>query len=40
MTDVTEQKKAERALVEATRRTVVANKLITEKNLMLEALNN
>ena len=39
MTDVTEQKKAERDLLEATRRTEEANKLITEKNRMLEALN-
>lgn len=38
MTDVTEQKQAERDLVEATRRTEEANKLITEKNRILEAL--
>jgi class 3 adenylate cyclase/PAS domain-containing protein len=38
MTDVTEQKAAERDLLEATRRTEEANKLITEKNRMLEAL--
>jgi class 3 adenylate cyclase/PAS domain-containing protein len=40
MTDVTEQKAAERDLLEATRRTEEANKLITEKNRMLEALNS
>ena len=39
MTDVTEQKQAERDLVEATRRTEEANKVITEKNRVLEALN-
>ena len=39
MTDITEQRKAERDLVEATRRTEEANKLITEKNRVLEALN-
>ena len=38
MTDVTEQKLAERDLLDATRRTEEANKLITEKNRMLEAL--
>jgi class 3 adenylate cyclase len=38
MTDITEQKAAERDLVEATRRTEEANKLITEKNRTLEAL--
>jgi len=38
MTDVTEQKAAERDLVEATRRTEEANKVITEKNRTLEAL--
>ena len=38
MTDVTEQKAAERDLLEATRRTEEANKLITEKNRALEAL--
>jgi adenylate cyclase len=38
MTDVTEQKAAERELLEATRRTDEANKLITEKNRTLEAL--
>ena len=38
MTDVTEQKVAERDLLEATRRTEEANKLITEKNRVLEAL--
>lgn len=40
MTDVTEQKAAERDLLEATRRTDEANKLITETNRMLEALNS
>ncbi|MFZ2652765.1 MAG: PAS-domain containing protein [Burkholderiaceae bacterium] len=40
MTDITEQKHAERELVDATRRTEVANKLISEKNRTLEALNN
>jgi len=39
MTDVTEQKRAERDLLDATRRTEEANKLITEKNRSLEALN-
>ena len=39
MTDVTQQKKAERDLIEATRRTEEANRLITEKNRVLEALN-
>ena len=39
MTDVTEQKAAERDLLEATRRTEEANKLITEKNRTLESLN-
>ena len=38
MTDVTEQKQAERDLLEATRRTEDANKLITEKNRTLEVL--
>ncbi len=38
MTDITEQKQAERDLLDATRRTEEANKLITEKNRMLEAL--
>jgi len=38
MTDVTEQKAAERDLVEATRRTEEANTVITEKNRTLEAL--
>ena len=36
--DITEQKQAERDLIDATRRTEEANKLITEKNRMLEAL--
>lgn len=39
MTDITEQKQAERDLLDATRRTEEANKLITEKNRSLEALN-
>jgi class 3 adenylate cyclase len=38
MTDITEQKQAERDLIEATHRTEEANKLITEKNRALEAL--
>ena len=39
MTDVTEQKRAERELLDATRRTEEANRQITEKNRLLEALN-
>jgi class 3 adenylate cyclase len=39
MTDITEQKQAERDLIEATRRTEEANKTITEKNRILESLN-
>jgi class 3 adenylate cyclase/PAS domain-containing protein len=38
MTDITEQKQAERDLIEATQRTEEANKVITEKNRVLEAL--
>jgi class 3 adenylate cyclase/PAS domain-containing protein len=38
MTDITGQKQAERDLLDATRRTEEANKLITEKNRTLEAL--
>jgi len=38
MTDITEQKQSERELLDATRRTEEANKLITEKNRALEAL--
>jgi PAS domain-containing protein/class 3 adenylate cyclase len=38
MTDVTEQKQAERELVEAKQRTEEANKLVTEKNRILEGL--
>ena len=38
MTDITEQKQAEREVLDATRRTEEANKLITEKNRTLEAL--
>jgi hypothetical protein len=40
MTDITEQKAAERDVLEATRRTEEANKLNTEKNRMLEALSS
>ncbi|HVE48020.1 MAG TPA: PAS-domain containing protein [Casimicrobiaceae bacterium] len=39
MTDVTEQKQAERNLIEATRRTDEAHRLVTEKNRQLEKLN-
>jgi class 3 adenylate cyclase len=39
ITDITEQKRAERDLREATQRAEEANKLITEKNRILEALN-
>ena len=39
MTDVTEQKEAERQLLEAKRLTEEANRLVTEKNRMLEALS-
>ncbi len=38
MTDITVQKQAERELIDATRRTDEANKLITEKNRTLQAL--
>jgi PAS domain-containing protein len=38
MTDITEQKQAERDLLDATRRTEEANKLITEQNRSLQAL--
>jgi PAS domain-containing protein/class 3 adenylate cyclase len=38
MTDITEQKKAERELVEAKQRTEEANKLVSEKNRILEGL--
>ena len=38
MTDITEQKQADRELLEAKQRTEEANKLVTEKNRMLEAL--
>ena len=38
ITDITEQKNAERDLLDATRRTEDANRLITEKNRALEAL--
>lgn len=40
MTDITEQKRAEQALLEAKRRTEEANKLVTEKNETLEALSS
>ncbi len=40
MTDITEEKRVERELVDATRRTEEANRLITEKNRTLEALNS
>ena len=40
MTDITEQKRAEQALLEAKRRAEEANKLVTEKNEMLEALSS
>jgi class 3 adenylate cyclase len=40
ITDITEQKNAERELLDATRRTEAANKLISEKNRTLEALNS
>jgi len=39
MTDITEQKQAERDLLEATRRTEEANKQINEQNRVLQALN-
>src|SRR5262245_25860713 len=38
MTDITEQKQAERELVEAKQRTEEANKLVVEKNRVLEGL--
>jgi class 3 adenylate cyclase len=38
MTDITEQKQAEREVLEAKRRAEGANKLVTEKNRVLEAL--
>jgi PAS domain-containing protein len=40
MTEITQQKQAERDLVEAKQRTEEANKLITEKNRMLEAVTS
>ena len=40
MTDITAQKQAERDLLEATKRTEEANRLITEKNRILEGLFN
>jgi len=39
MTNITEQKQAERELLEATQRTAEANRLVTEKNSILEALS-
>ena len=39
MTDITEQKRAERELIEAKRRAEEASKLVTVKNEMLEALS-
>ena len=39
MTDITEQKRAERELLEAKRRAEEANNLVTVKNEMLEALS-
>jgi adenylate cyclase len=40
MTDITDQKKAEREMLEAKRSTDEANALVTEKNAMLEALSS
>jgi len=40
ITDITEQKQAERELLEAKRRTDEAHKLVTEKNRILEGLYN
>jgi class 3 adenylate cyclase len=40
MTDITEQKRAEHELLEAQRRTQEANRLVTEKNGILEALSS
>jgi adenylate cyclase len=40
MTDITDQKAAERELLEAKRRTEEANKLVTEKNRMLETVSS
>jgi adenylate cyclase len=40
MTDITEQKKAEQALVEAKQRAEDANRVATEKNQILEALSS
>ncbi|MCH7795482.1 MAG: PAS-domain containing protein [Proteobacteria bacterium] len=40
VTDITESKRAEEALVEAKRRAEAANELVTEKNRMLESLSN
>jgi adenylate cyclase len=40
MTDITEQKQAERELLEAKQRTEEANRIVTEKNRTLEALSS
>ena len=40
VTDITERKRAEQALVEAKRRSEEASKLVAEKNRMLESLSN
>jgi class 3 adenylate cyclase len=40
MTNITEQKQAESELLEAKQRTEAANKLVTEKNVLLEALSS
>ena len=40
VTDITERKRAEEALVEAKRRSEEASKLVAEKNRMLESLSN
>jgi len=40
MTDITEQRKVENEIIEATKRTEAANRLVTEKNAMLEALSS
>ena len=39
MTNITEQKQAESELLEAKQRTETANRLVTEKNVLLEALS-
>jgi len=40
MTNITEQKQAESELLEAKQRTEAANRLVTEKNVLLEALSS